>query len=195
MQRIEATYDDKMRYANERLIEEMCKVEPYRLSANGQKERVASITNETLYRYYQKVLAEDEMDLYIIGDIDEDAVDLVGKYFSIAPRTAKDKNVILHKRNNEEQEIVEKQELKQSKLNIGYRTYITYRDEDYFALQLFNGLFGGFSHSKLFVNVREKNSLAYYAASRLKVIKVFSLLCRELKRKIMKKQSRLLKSK
>ncbi|EOP50332.1 zinc protease [Bacillus cereus VD136] len=166
VQRIEATYDDKMRYANERLIEEMCKVEPYRLSANGQKERVASITNETLYRYYQNVLAEDEMDLYIIGDIDEDAVDLVGKYFSIAPRTAKDKNVILHKRNNEEQEIVEKQELKQSKLNIGYRTYITYRDEDYFALQLFNGLFGGFSHSKLFVNVREKNSLAYYAASR-----------------------------
>ncbi|WP_243523828.1 EF-P 5-aminopentanol modification-associated protein YfmF [Bacillus pseudomycoides] len=166
VQRIEATYDDKMRYANERLIEEMCKVEPYRLSANGQKERVASITNETLYRYYQKVLAEDEMDLYIIGDIDEDAVDLVGKYFSIAPRTTKDKNVILHKRNNEEQEIVEKQELKQSKLNIGYRTYITYRDEDYFALQLFNGLFGGFSHSKLFVNVREKNSLAYYAASR-----------------------------
>ncbi|MDZ5606428.1 pitrilysin family protein [Bacillus pseudomycoides] len=166
VQRIEATYDDKMRYANERLIEEMCKVEPYRLSANGQKERVASITNETLYRYYQKVLAEDEMDLYIIGDIAEEAIGLVGKYFSIAPRTAKEKNVILHKRNNEEQEIVEKQELKQSKLNIGYRTYITYRDEDYFALQLFNGLFGGFSHSKLFVNVREKNSLAYYAASR-----------------------------
>ncbi|EEL49760.1 MULTISPECIES: EF-P 5-aminopentanol modification-associated protein YfmF [Bacillus cereus group] len=166
VQRIEATYDDKMRYANERLIEEMCKVEPYRLSANGQKERVDSITNETLYRYYQKVLAEDEMDLYIIGDVAEDAIDLVGKYFSIPPRTVKEKNVILHKRNNEEQEIVEKQELKQSKLNIGYRTFITYRDEDYFALQLFNGLFGGFSHSKLFVNVREKNSLAYYAASR-----------------------------
>ncbi|MGQ0421318.1 M16 family metallopeptidase, partial [Bacillus sp. HC-Mk] len=48
----------------------------------------------------------------------------------------------------------------------GYRTFVTYKDEDYFALQLFNGLFGGFSHSKLFVNVREKNSLAYYAASR-----------------------------
>ena len=62
--------------------------------------------------------------------------------------------------------LLKKQELKQSKLNIGYRTFITYKDEDYFALQLFNGLFGGFSHSKLFVNVREKNSLAYYAASR-----------------------------
>ncbi|HDR3520224.1 insulinase family protein [Bacillus pacificus] len=166
LQRIEATYDDKMRYANERLIEEMCKVEPYRLSVNGKKESVSSITNESLYQYYQKVLAEDEMDLYIIGDISENAVDLVSKYFSISARPARERNVLLHKRNNEEKEVVEKQELKQSKLHIGYRTFITYKDEDYFALQLFNGLFGGFSHSKLFVNVREKNSLAYYAASR-----------------------------
>ncbi|MDA1679305.1 EF-P 5-aminopentanol modification-associated protein YfmF [Bacillus cereus group sp. TH152-1LC] len=166
LQRIEATYDDKMRYANERLIEEMCKVEPYRLSANGKKESVSSITNESLYQYYQKMLAEDEMDLYIIGDISENAVDLVSKYFSISARSARERNVLLHKRNNEEKEVVEKQELKQSKLHIGYRTFITYKDEDYFALQLFNGLFGGFSHSKLFVNVREKNSLAYYAASR-----------------------------
>ncbi|PGA29336.1 peptidase M16 [Bacillus thuringiensis] len=166
LQRIEATYDDKMRYANERLIEEMCKVEPYRLSANGKKESVMSITNESLYQYYQKVLAEDEMDLYIIGDISENAVDLVRKYFSISARPVRERNVLLHRRNNEEKEVVEKQELKQSKLHIGYRTFVTYKDEDYFALQLFNGLFGGFSHSKLFVNVREKNSLAYYAASR-----------------------------
>ncbi|PEY59849.1 peptidase M16 [Bacillus cereus] len=166
LQRIEATYDDKMRYANERLIEEMCKVEPYRLSANGKKESVMSITNESLYQYYQKVLAEDEMDLYIIGDISENAVDLVSKYFSISARPVRERNVLLHRRNNEEKEVVEKQELKQSKLHIGYRTFVTYKDEDYFALQLFNGLFGGFSHSKLFVNVREKNSLAYYAASR-----------------------------
>ncbi|HHT7165063.1 TPA: EF-P 5-aminopentanol modification-associated protein YfmF [Bacillus cereus] len=166
LQRIEATYDDKMRYANERLIEEMCKVEAYRLSANGKKESVMSITNESLYQYYQKVLAEDEMDLYIIGDISENAVDLVSKYFSISTRPVRERNVLLHRRNNEEKEVVEKQELKQSKLHIGYRTFVTYKDEDYFALQLFNGLFGGFSHSKLFVNVREKNSLAYYAASR-----------------------------
>ena len=46
-----------------------------------EKESVASITNESLYQYYQKVLAEDEMDLYIIGDISEN-VDLVSKYFS-----------------------------------------------------------------------------------------------------------------
>jgi predicted Zn-dependent peptidase len=50
---------------------------------------------------------------------------------------------------------------------MGYRTHIKYGDPDYYALQVFNGIFGGFSHSKLFHNVREKASLAYYVASRL----------------------------
>jgi len=31
---------------------------------------------------------------------------------------------------------------------------------------LYNGILGSYPHSKLFVNVREKESLAYYAASR-----------------------------
>lgn len=65
------------------------------------------------------------------------------------------------------QEIVEQQEIQQAKLHLGYRTNTTYQDETYAALQVFNGLFGGFPNSKLFINVREKNSLAYYAASRI----------------------------
>lgn len=70
-----------------------------------EKESVSSITNESLYQYYQKVLAEDEMDLYIIGDISENAVDLVSKYFSISARPVRERNVLLHKRNNEEKKL------------------------------------------------------------------------------------------
>jgi len=63
--------------------------------------------------------------------------------------------------------IIEEQDIQQAKLHFGYRTNITFKDNDYPALQVFNGIFGGFPSSKLFINVREKNSLAYYAASRL----------------------------
>nr|WP_028399045.1 pitrilysin family protein [Ectobacillus panaciterrae] len=167
MQRIESVYDDKMRYANERLIEEMCKEEAYRLSPNGLKDKVASITPESLYEYYQKVLAEDCMDLYLVGDLPEETLSLIEKYFTLPVRSAQSCQVqSAAPKQVKEQEVVEKQDLKQSKLNIGYRTHISYKDPDYFPLQVFNGLFGGFSHSKLFINVREKNSLAYYAASR-----------------------------
>lgn len=71
-----------------------------------EKESVMSITNESLYQYYQKVLAEDEMDLYIIGDISENAVDLVSKYFSISTRPVRERNVLLHRRNNEEKKLL-----------------------------------------------------------------------------------------
>ncbi|MDV2887825.1 insulinase family protein, partial [Alkalihalophilus pseudofirmus] len=37
-QRIQSVYDDKMRYSNVRLIEEMCKGEPYALQVNGEAE-------------------------------------------------------------------------------------------------------------------------------------------------------------
>lgn len=168
-QRIQAVYDDKMRYASMRLVQEMCKGEPYALSPNGELEDVDTITAERLYRYYEQALAEDELDLYVIGDVDEEAVlAAVKQRFSLPDRLQPARAPLASaKARGEVNEVIERQDVKQGKLNIGYRTNVTYEDDDYYALQLFNGIFGGFSHSKLFINVREKASLAYYAASRL----------------------------
>ncbi|PLT34149.1 EF-P 5-aminopentanol modification-associated protein YfmF [Bacillus sp. V5-8f] len=166
-QRIHSIYDDKMRYSAKRLVEEMCKDEPYALEQTGNEEDIDKITPESLFEYYKKVLAEDEIDLYIIGDVDEtEAEGLADKYISLSERNAVIVNPV-QKKVEKENEVIEKQDVKQGKLNIGYRTNVVYGDEDYYALQLFNGIFGGFSHSKLFINVREKASLAYYAASRI----------------------------
>lgn len=166
-QRIQSVYDDKMRYANLRLVEEMCKGEPYAIPVNGLLEDVDSISSEDLYRYYQKVLDQDEYDLYIIGDFNEDEVtELCDELFPLKGRKLQ-APVKTNPQAREEKTVVEREDVLQGKLNIGYRTNITYGDEDYFALQVFNGLFGGFPHSKLFMNVRERASLAYYAASRL----------------------------
>ncbi|PLR77701.1 peptidase M16 [Bacillus sp. V3-13] len=167
-QRIQSVYDDKMRYSNFRLVEEMCKGEPYAIPVNGELEKVGDINAENLYHYYERAFSEDELDLYVIGDIVEDEVieiaDSLLQFNEREPRVsaghAPEKKPEVH-------EVIEEQDVKQGKLNIGYRTNITYGDADYYALQLFNGIFGGFSHSKLFINVREKASLAYYAASRL----------------------------
>jgi predicted Zn-dependent peptidase len=168
-QRIQSVYDDKMRYANLRLIEEMCKGEPYELHVDGELEDVDPITTKSLYDYYQKALQEDEMDLYIIGDIDEtEVLDLVKSHFQFENRAVSHRKLPMTKKTiTDVNEVIEKQDVKQGKLNIGYRTNITFEDDQYYALQVFNGIFGGFSHSKLFINVREKASLAYYAASRL----------------------------
>ena len=168
--RIQSIYDDKMRYANMRLIEEMCENEPYRFHPYGKLEDLKKITPKSLYNYYQKALVEDEVDLYIIGDINTENVLSLVKDHVVFPTVRSNqfsKANSVSKQPAQERTIIEQQDVKQGKLHIGYRTNITYGDDDYFALQLFNGLFGGFSHSKLFINVREKESLAYYAASRV----------------------------
>ena len=58
-------------------------------------------------------------------------------------------------------EITETMDVTQAKLAMGYRA----ASEDTPALLLANLIFGGYSNSKLFLNVREKLSLCYYASS------------------------------
>lgn len=167
-QRIQSVFDDKMRYSNMRLIEEMCKGEPYALQVNGKASDVDQITPENLYEYYQKAFSEDEMDLYVVGDVkDEEVKKLASELLQFDARAPKKAAGVDVQTRTGVNEVKEEQDIKQGKLNIGYRTNIFYGDADYFTLQVFNGIFGGFSHSKLFINVREKASLAYYAASRL----------------------------
>jgi predicted Zn-dependent peptidase len=58
-------------------------------------------------------------------------------------------------------------DVKQGKLLLGYRTFSTIQDEDYEATRVANAIFGRFPSSKLFVNLREKESLAYFALSQI----------------------------
>lgn len=166
-QRIKSVYDDKMRYASVRIMQEMCKGDPYSLYVHGELDDVDTINESSLYTYYEKAMSEDELDLYIIGNFDRNEVEQYCSELRFASREPKTVQGPVHETVEKVKEIVERQELKQGKLNIGYRTNIRFGDDDYFALQLFNGIFGGFPHSKLFINVREKANLAYYAASRL----------------------------
>ncbi|KAB7708107.1 insulinase family protein [Bacillus aerolatus] len=177
-QRIESIYDDKMRYASARLLEEMYAGDPYALQSNGILEDVEGINETDLYSYYEQAFTGDEMDLYIVGDVEAGQVEkMADRLFQFNSRTPQSSKAAKTAATSvKPKEIKEKQEINQGKLHIGCRTHVTFGDDDYIALQLFNGVFGGFSHSKLFTNVREKESLAYYAASRLESHKGFLMV-------------------
>ena len=61
--------------------------------------------------------------------------------------------------------ITEKQDLKQAKLVMGFRTGYNYKDLEYYELQLFSLMYGGVFCSNLFQEVREKHNFAYDIAS------------------------------
>jgi predicted Zn-dependent peptidase len=167
-QKMNAIKDDKMQFANLRLIDEMCKDEPYSLHVHGYEEDLNSLTAEDLYDYYLSVLQDNQLDIYVLGDFNEEEI----KSEMITSMKRDSVNLlnsqkVTSKKITEPKEIIDKQNVQQAKLHIGYRTNTYFKDEDYYALQVFNGIFGAFPSSKLFINVREKNSLAYYASSRM----------------------------
>lgn len=167
--RLESIVNDKIRYAAERCLEEMCAGEPYRLHPLGRIADIGAITPESLYGRYRSWLNEAALDLYVVGDTTlEEVGNLVSSSFKLeAGQPAEYAASQIKSSVSEVKTVVERMEVGQGKLNMGLRTSIGYGDKDYPALLMYNGILGGFPHSKLFINVREKESLAYYAASRL----------------------------
>ncbi|MEK3793075.1 pitrilysin family protein [Paenibacillus sp. FSL R7-0204] len=167
--KLESIVNDKIRYAAERCIEEMCRNEPYRLHPLGQRADLDAITPETLYQSYTSWLNGATLDLYVVGDTTPEEVEkMVTAHFGRAHHSeaggyTSDFTPVTV---TEVRTVEEKLDVNQGKLNMGLRTSITYKDDRYASALMYNGILGGYPHSKLFVNVREKESLAYYASSR-----------------------------
>lgn len=180
-QRIENLVNDKIAYAGERCIQEMCKGEPYGVARLGYVEDLVNLTPKELYTEYQQLIHSSALHIYMVGPIDaayaQETCQREFSRFLHADFTEQNigANILVgatrHKRDMHERLIVEQMDVNQGKLNLGLRSTTSYAEDDYPALVVYNGILGGFPHSKLFVNVREKASLAYYASSRLEGLK------------------------
>lgn len=173
---LEGIYDDKIRFASKRLVEEMFQEDEYRFGAAGVLEDIDSITPEDLYTYYLQFITEDTVEIFICGDITKKQVTPLIKKMAFSARPER-KGVFYTKEAPKDVQIIhEKQAINQGKLVLGYQTDTLFGDGDFVALQLANGLLGGFANSKIFINVREKASLAYYASSRIDSFKGFMVI-------------------
>ena len=165
---IEGKTDNKARYAFDRCIEEMYKDEPYGLYKYGYIEDLEKIDSKMLYEYYKKILSECKIDIFISGNIDENAIKLVEENENIKKlqeRNANYKiNIIEEKSDSKEKEIIEEMDVTQGKLVIGLDLRLKNEEEKYIAL-IYNAILGGTANSKMFQEVREKASLAYTAGS------------------------------
>ncbi|MFJ5770037.1 EF-P 5-aminopentanol modification-associated protein YfmF [Psychrobacillus sp. NPDC093180] len=167
VERIQSMYDDKTRYAQQRLLENIRPNHPASISANGTVKAVKAVTNEQLVAMHQTILTEDNLSIYVVGDVNvEEIKEKIASHFPFTARsTALSRDVEAAKASTENGFLHEIQDMKQGKLHIAYRTPITFFSEEFPVMQMTNGILGGFSHSKIFMNVREKESMAYYASS------------------------------
>lgn len=156
--------EDGASYSLLRLFEVMDKnrVSSYRMV--GYLEDLDKVTPEALYQYYQKMMRTDMVDVFVIGDID--FKEITSMIRDVVPiKTVKRQRIpyLLAdiKPRARKMSVKEKIDTSQSKLAIGCRCYGLSNYERNYALTLYNVILGGSGDSKLFQEVREKNSLCY----------------------------------
>lgn len=166
---IEGMINERMAYAYERCIQEMCPGEAYSRYEYGKLEEVDPVTPKELLRLHQRLLAEAPVDLYVVGDVDPKRVAAVAKKTFRFPRrrVRAIPATVVKAAADGMREHVERLEVEQGKLVLGCRTGSSWGHPDTFPLVVYNGLLGAFPHSKLFANVREREGLAYAVHSSL----------------------------
>lgn len=166
---ISGLVNDKKAYAEFKCREAMFGKDGYGMFEAGYAEDLDEITPQSLYKFYCDVLKNAKIDIFISGTLDEASISeterILGSAFE--PREANYIGTLIASSDDVSlKNVTEDADVVQSKLCIGMRCGTEPVGDEFYAITLASCIFGGSPFSKLFANVREKLSLAYYAVAR-----------------------------
>ena len=172
--------NDKGNYAMKRTNEIMFEGEPYSINGKGYIEDLDNIDRVSLYEHYKEVLKTSPIEIMIEGEFEEtEVVELIKEKFQFDRENIIDiPKEEYYKEVDEVKEVKENMDIAQGKLVMGYRCNVDYLDEEkYYSLLLGSRILGGGADSKLFINVREKESLCYTIYSTIQKSKSTMMVC------------------
>lgn len=173
--RIRARVNDKRSWSIFRLVQEMCAGEAYAVDKLGDAEEALSVSPEGLWADYQALLGRAKVTFYYGGSAQPERVEeTVRRAFAplIRGRNAPVSCAVPREPSGPVRTVTDEMDVTQGKLAMGFRTGgVTMDSPDYPALLVCNALYGGSANSRLFLNVREKLSLCYYASSLIDKLK------------------------
>lgn len=179
---IESKIDNKRTYSLERCVEEMFKDEPYGLYKYGYVEDLDKLTPQNLYEYYKQLINQCKIDIFVSNTItnmasnttnDSESNEKINNIIEQNDiiKNLKEREPIYVKSNennnqesSQEKVVEEHMQVGQGNLVIGLKVNAN-QDNAKYITSVYNAILGGGANSKLFQNVREKESLAYTATS------------------------------
>ena len=162
--------DNKIKYALLKLLESTNDM-PYSFNNYGYKEDLDKITDEDIKKYYNSVITDDFVDVFVVGNVDEYEIKQIFKeYFKVSTFHKSELSLLVPELSKirKVKEIRENDNVNQTQLTMlcslnGITDY-----ERKYVLPVYGELLGGSSNSILFDTVREKNSYAYYVNALVK---------------------------
>lgn len=175
---IESIKEDPAEYSMERTLEELGPNTSLALHTYGYVEDLDNLTEEELYQYYLYMLKSDVVDIFVIGNIDFDNVEKLLKDIPIVTKKKHDyEHYINHtKFKNKYRKVDEQIDNNQSILTLGYKLENMTDFEKQYVLPIYSYILGGGPDSRLFLNVREKNSLCYTISSQVRIVSNIMLI-------------------
>ena len=168
---IRAEINDKRIYSVRRMTELMCRGEAYGVSRMGSVADAEKISVATLTKHYRETVASSEIEVFYCGAADYARVEqAVRAALASLPRADAAggppvTDVKTEVRGAKPRVFTESLDVTQGKLAVGFRMGEPIMRPNYAAMLVFDALYGGSATSKLFLNVREKLSLCYFASS------------------------------
>lgn len=162
--------DNKIRYAMTRLLETTGDM-PYSYNNYGYLDDLEKITIDKVNDYYNSIIKDDIIDVYVVGDVDEAAIKAIFReHFKVTTFHKQEVNLIAPELDNlkKVKEIKESDSVNQTQLAILFNIHNLSDRERKYVLPVYNEMLGGTANSLLFDAVREKNSYAYYVNSIVK---------------------------
>lgn len=158
----DAEFNDKVAYAHRRCEQLLFQGQPTGIDRYGSREDLAALKRQGLVDAWNEILDTARVELFVLGDCTAREAHAFGELFRPLGSPYPLDRVCFEKP-GEIQRVTEEQPVTQSKLSLGFRVD-TQRGERV-LFQLMNAVLGGTASSKLFQNVREKESLCYYCSS------------------------------
>lgn len=167
---IRSQINDKRGYAVKRCLEEMCCYEDFAVNRYGSVEDCENINYKKLSKHYKNLLLTAPVEVFYCGKSDTKKVEAALRdALATMPRGQIDYELGTDVRMNAVEDhiryVEEELDVTQGKLVMGFRLGECMDEPDIPAIYVFNCVFGSGTTSKLFMNVREKLSLCYYASS------------------------------
>ena len=162
---LEAEIENHFYHAHRELDKLFYEEEEMQMPRVGTIELIQKETAASSFAAFQEMLQENQIDFFFIGDFNEVAVREKIQSFNLAPRQQELQLVYQQEYSNVLREGLEQKDVHQSIIELAYHFPIQYGESEHLPLVVLNALLGGFAHSKLFVNLREKEGLAYTISS------------------------------
>jgi predicted Zn-dependent peptidase len=170
---IESYKDNPKNYSLVKMLEAMDEKSSISYQPCGYLKDLEQIDEKKLYDYYETVMRSDLLDIFIIGNVDNDFIKKIITE-RVKVNTLKKPGIshfIEHDKFRKNPKIAKEiKDINQSRLVLGCKLDNLDEFERKYVSIIYSFILGGGPDSKLFKAVREKNSLCYSISSGVRVV-------------------------